>query len=133
VGSSGPLPSGPVLPEWVTDTSELQDMVIGWVVEWLVNGLWKGAVEVVGWIQQLFQEAIIRPSTAAGGSLMDAAGGVGDVLLDVMRSLVDVLYAVAASSPLAPIILAVLAAFLLVGFAYLLRAGLETVKLVSWK
>lgn len=124
---------GPVLPPWVSDPSKLQDKVIGWVIEWLVNGLWNGVVEVVGWIQDLFQKAIVEPSTAAGRSVVDAAGGVGETFLDVARALVDVLQAVGSSSPFAPVILAVLVAFVLVGLAYVARATLETVKLVTWK
>jgi len=122
-----------VLPDWVTDPSELQDMVIQWVVEWLVNGLWNGAVEVVGWVLELFRVAVVDPSVAAGRSLVDGFGGAGDAVLGVLRELVSVLQAVASSSPFAPIYLAVLAGLFLALLAYLARGTLETAKLVSWK
>lgn len=133
VGDWIQIPDGPKIPPWLTDPSKIEGKVIGWVVEWLVDGLWNGVVEVVGWILDLFDEAIIKPSTAAGRSVVDAAGGVGDSVLLVVRALVDALQGLASSSPLAPIILGVLAAFVLVGLAYLARATVETFKLVTWK
>lgn len=124
---------GPVLPPWVRDPSQLQDMVIGWVVEWLVNGLWNGAVEVVGWILELVRVAVVDPSVAAGRSLVEGFGGAGDALLGVLRELVSILDAVASSSPFAPIVIAVLAGMFLAGLAYAARGAFETFKLVTWK
>ena len=120
------------VPEWVSDPSKLKDMVLEWVVEWLVSGLWEGVLALVGWIQSLFESALIRPAQSAGSGVMDAFAPVGDALIDLAWGLSAPLRQAATAGPFAPLVVAFLAGVVLVAFAYLLRAAWEAVKGAKW-
>jgi len=121
------------IPDWVTDPSKLEEKVLGWVVDWLVSGIWEGVQAVVSWILTLFDEALIRPMTSAGRGVMRAFAPIGDVLIDAVWSVSGPLRQIASSSPFALVMVSFLAGVFLVGFAYVLRTVALTAKTVTWK
>jgi hypothetical protein len=120
----------PDVPDWVWDP---KDKILEIVVNWIVNGIWSGVQELVGWILTLFNVAVIGPLEAAGQGLLDAFGPVGDLFVDLAWDLSAPLRSVAGSGPFAPILTWFMTAVFLVVLAYAVRGVVEFAKGVTWK
>lgn len=104
--------------------------ILGALFDVFIGGLETVVEAFIDAITSVF-EAVASIPESAESLLLDAGGGIGDVILDVLNGMFSTfIEAFSAAGPGAPILAAVVAALVILGAAYAARAIWTSVKLI---